>query len=394
VVVESAMPMIGARKLKLGVAGLGRGFTLMLPTLAQDPRIALTAAADPRPEARALFATEFNAQTYLSVEELCRDPSVEVVYVATPHQVHAAHTAVATAGGKHVLVEKPMAISLAECQAMISAADKAGVHLIVGHSHSFDAPIALTRKLIDSGEFGAVQMITAINYTDFMRRPRRSEELDTSQGGGVIFSQAAHQVDIVRLLAGSRAKSVRAVAGRWDASRPTEGAYGCLLNFEDGLYATLTYSGYGQFDSDELQGWIGEMGRKKQPGLRATRRFDSAGEEATFKQAANYGGANYRPPAEPDAHQNFGTVIVSCECADLRPLPNGVAIYRNGDMQLDALPAPPIPRVEVIDELYDAIVNGIAPHHDGRWAMATLEVCLAMLQSSRAGREIELQHQG
>ena len=388
------MHMIGARKLKLGAAGLGRGFTLMLPTLARDPRIVLAAAADPRPEARALFATEFNAQTYESVEELCRDPDVEVVYVATPHQVHAAHTAVATAGGKHVLVEKPMAISLAECEAMISAAQNAGVHLIVGHSHSFNAPIARTRKLIDSGEFGAVRMITAINYTDFMCRPRRPEELDTAQGGGVIFSQAAHQMDIVRLLAGKRAKSVRAVTGGWDVNRPTEGAYGCLLTFEDGLYATLMYSGYGQFDSDELQGWIGEMGRKKQPGrprnasvrLAPARRRLSNRPQTMAEQIIG------RPP-KPDAHQNFGTVIVSCERADLRPLPTGVAIYRNGEVQLDALPAPQIPRVEVIDELYDAVVNGIAPHHDGHWAMATLEVCLAMLKSSREGREIGLEPQ-
>jgi len=393
VLVESAMTLIGGRKLKLGAVGLGRGFTLMLPTLARDPRIALIAAADPRPEARALFATEFNAQAYECVEELCDDPSVEVVYVATPHQLHAAHTSIATAGGKHVLVEKPMAISLAECKAMISAAHKAGVHLIVGHSHSFDAPIAHTRRLIDSGEFGAVRMVTAINYTDFMCRPRRPEELDTRQGGGVIFSQAAHQVDIVRLLAGSRARSVRAVTGSWDASRATEGAYGGLLTFEDGLYATLVYSGYGQFDSDELQGWIGEMGWKKQPGRRTTRRFDSPSEEATFKQAANYGGANYQPPAEADAHQNFGTVIVSCERADLRPLPGGVAIYRNGEMQLHTLPVPLVPRIEVIDELYDAIVNGTVPRHDGKWAMATLEVCLAMLRSSRTGREIVLQYQ-
>src|SRR4029077_2173173 len=175
------MHMIGARKLKLGAAGLGRGFTLMLPTLARDPRIALTAAADPRPEARALFATEFNAQTYESIDELCGDPNVEDVYVATPHQVHAAHTAVATGGAKLVLVEKPMAISLAECQAMISAAQKAGGHLIVGHSHSFNAPIARTRKLSERVQIGAVRMITAINYTDFMCRPRRPEELDTTQ---------------------------------------------------------------------------------------------------------------------------------------------------------------------------------------------------------------------
>jgi len=203
------------RKLRLGVAGLGRGFTVMLPTLARDPRVTLVAAADPRPEARALFATEFNARTYDSVEALCADQGVEVVYVATPHQYHAAHTAVAANAGKHVLVEKPMAISLAECEAMIAAAHKAGVHLIVGHSHSFDAPIAHTRKLIESGKFGAVRMITTFNYTDFLNRPRRAEELDTTQGGGVIFSQAAHQVDIVRVLAGGlrRASAPSPVSG-------------------------------------------------------------------------------------------------------------------------------------------------------------------------------------
>jgi phthalate 4,5-cis-dihydrodiol dehydrogenase len=386
--------MQAGRKLGLGVAGLGRGFTAMLPTLARDPRVALVAAADPRPEARALFAADFNAQTHDSVEALCADPAVEVVYVATPHQHHAADAAIAAKAGKHLLIEKPMAISLAECEAMIAATQQAGVHLIVGHSHSFDAPIARTRALIESGEFGAVRMITAFNFTDFLYRPRRPEELDTAQGGGVIFSQAAHQVDIVRLLAGRRAKSVRAVTGVWDAGRPTEGAYAALLTFESGACATLTYSGYGHFDSDEMHGWIGEMGRKKRPGARLDNRFGSPDEEAAFKQAANYGGANYRPQASaPEAHQSFGTVIVSCERADLRPLPTGVMIYRNGQAQLDALRAPDVPRVEVIDELYGAIVHGVAPRHDGRWAMATLEVCLAMLSSSRGSREIELTHQ-
>ena len=80
-----------------------------------------------------------------------------------------------------------------------------------------------------------------------------------------MFNQAAHQVDIVRLLAGGRVTSVRAVTGAWDATRPTEGAYAALLTFENGAFASLTYSGYGDFDSDEFQGWIGEMGQTKAP---------------------------------------------------------------------------------------------------------------------------------
>ena len=149
-----------------------------------------------------------------SVEALCADAEVDVVYVATPHELHADHVEAAAAGGKHVLVEKPMAITLDECRRMIDAAERANVRLIVGHSHSFDAPILRAREIIASGALGAVRMINAQYYTDFLYRPRRPEELVTTRGGGAVFSQAAHQVDIVRLLGGGRVRSVRAQTGR------------------------------------------------------------------------------------------------------------------------------------------------------------------------------------
>jgi phthalate 4,5-cis-dihydrodiol dehydrogenase len=73
-------------------------------------------------------------------------------------------------------------------------------------------------------------------------------------------------------------------------------------------------------------------------------------------------------------------------------MPNGVMIYSNSERRLDPLPPPKVPRVEVIDELYGAVVEGCAPLHSGEWAMATLEVCLALLRSSREGREVTLQN--
>src|SRR5713101_4938108 len=136
------------RKLRIGVAGLGRAFTLMLPTLAADPRVELTAAADPRAEATRRFKSEFGGRVYGSVESLARDPDVDVLYIATPHQYHAEHVQMAAAQGKHALVEKPMAITLAQCGQMIEAVDKAGVQLVVGHSHSFDRPILRAREII------------------------------------------------------------------------------------------------------------------------------------------------------------------------------------------------------------------------------------------------------
>ena len=84
---------------------------------------------------------------------------------------------------------------------------------------------------------------------------------------------------------------------------------------------------------------------------------------------------------------------MSCDRADLRPVPNGVMIYQNGAARLDPLPPPTVPRAEVIDELYGAVANGEPPLHDGAWGMATLEVCLAILRSSREGRDMTLSHQ-
>ncbi len=396
------------RRLRMGVAGLGRAFTVMLPTLLADRRVELVAAADPRPEATQRFAADFGARACDTVEALCANPDVEVVYVATPHEHHAAHVAMAASHGKHVLVEKPMAITLAECRQMIAAAERAGVYLIVGHSHSFDRPILRAREIIAGGGVGAVRMINAQYYTDFLYRPRRPEELVTERGGGVVFSQGAHQIDIVRLLGGGRVRSVRALTGAWDKGRATEGAFAALLTFDDGAFASLLYSGYAHFDSDELCGGIGELGAPKDAShygsaRRNLKRAANADQEATLKNARNYGGAEYPKQTTTPAtgggtndarwHQHFGWILVSCERADVRPLPTGVMIYGDAEARLDALPMPRVSRAEVIDEIYDAIVHGRAPLHDGKWAMATLEVCLAILQSAREERDVTLVHQ-
>jgi phthalate 4,5-cis-dihydrodiol dehydrogenase len=256
---------MAGRVLSFGVVGLSRAFVLMRPTFVLDPRCRLVAAADPRPEARAAFTAEFGGAAYPEAEALCADPAVEVVYVASPHQFHADHAVLAARHGKHVLVEKPMAATLADCRRMRDACDAAGVQLVVGPSHGFDAPVELAAGLIEAGEFGSLQMVTALNYTDFLYRPRRPEELDTAAGGGVVFSQAVHQVDVLRRLTGSRVRSVRAQTGRWDPARPTEGAYQAFLAFDSGATAIVGYSGYGRYDTDALLGWIGETGAAKDP---------------------------------------------------------------------------------------------------------------------------------
>ena len=100
--------------LHIGVIGLGRAFTLMLPTFVADSRVKLVAATDTLFAARAQFEKDFNAPAYDNAEAVCANPLVEAVYIASPHQFHAEHACLAAAHGKHVLAEKPMALTLAE----------------------------------------------------------------------------------------------------------------------------------------------------------------------------------------------------------------------------------------------------------------------------------------
>jgi phthalate 4,5-cis-dihydrodiol dehydrogenase len=388
------------QSLRLGVIGLGRAFTLMLPTFAAHPLIRLTAAYDPRPDARARFAVDFGGTTYESPESLCADPEVQAIYVASPHQFHVEHVKLAAAHHKHVLVEKPMALSIDGCLDMIAAAKAAGIYLLVGHSHSYDRPYLRTREVIASGAYGRVRMINALNFTDFLYRPRRPEELETARGGGVVFSQAAHQVDVVRLLAGRAAFSVRAVTGRWDEARPTEGAYNAQILFEDGIFASLTYSGYGRFDTDEFSGWIGELGQQRDAKLYGGARLllkeaKTAADEIRLKDQRAYGpSARDAFGAAPSLHHNhFGLVVVSCEAADIRPMPDRIVIYADERRLIEDLKPPDISRAEVADELYAAAALGQPPLHSGEWGLATLEICLAILGSAAAGREIDLRHQ-
>jgi phthalate 4,5-cis-dihydrodiol dehydrogenase len=383
------------RPIGLGIAGLGMAGAVMVHAAAAHPTFALRAAAERQEGPRAAFARDFDAPVYAEVGALCDDPAVEVVYIATPHQFHAEHAIAAAERGKHIILEKPMALTLAECDAIVAAVERAGVHLIVGHTHAFDPTVRLMRDMIAGGELGRLGMIATWNYSNFLYRPRRPEELDTARGGGILFNQVPHQIDTVRLLAGGRVRSVRANVQVLDPARPTEGGCVAWLEFESGAAASLVYSGYDFFDSDEWHGGIGERGAEKPLSHGAARRAlaaASADETRLRTETFAYGGP---PPPMPEHQPHFGLLLVTCQHGELRPYADGVMLYdRNGQREIPIPKGVGMPgRREVLDDMAAAIRTGRPPLHDGRWGKATLEVALALLRSAREGREITLEHQ-
>jgi phthalate 4,5-cis-dihydrodiol dehydrogenase len=183
----------------------------------------------------------------------------------------------------------------------------------------------------------------------------------------------------------------------WDASRPTQGSYSAFLEFQDGATANLVYSGYDHFHSVELTGQS-EGGVAVDPGRRqhaAARRAlasaASSGGDASLKRHGAFG-RNARNDAPPHAAY-FGLTIVSCEHADIRQTPNGLMVYDDSSQWEVPLPLEKAGRDLMIDELYNAVVHQRPPLHSARWAKATLEVTLAVLESARTHQELELVHQ-
>lgn len=382
--------------LRIGLVGLGTGGRSLPHAVAKTTGFTFVAGADLREEARAQYAADFGIQTFDSVEAMCGLKDLNAVYVATPNPFHAGHAIAALHAGKHVMVEKPMALTLADCDRMIAAAERNRVKLMVAHTRSWNAPIRKMREIISSGRLGRVTQVHTLRYSPWLLRPREPVEIDTALGGGVCYRQAPHQVDIARLLGGGLVESVRAHAGRWSPENDTEGNYSALLQFAGGVTATLIYDGYGYFDDRELiEGDVFGSGRQSSPGQRL-RQARAAGQldkntsrsGAAFDIERGDGGARKRP-----RQPFFGITLVSCERGALRQSSDGVFLYDAQGRSEVACQRWDGPLKVELDEFHRSITESRPMPHDGKWGKATLEVCLAMLQSSRDQSEVRLYHQ-
>jgi phthalate 4,5-cis-dihydrodiol dehydrogenase len=352
----------------------------------------LAAGADTRAEARAEFTRVFGLPAFDSVEAMCRSRDIDAVWIATPNVMHCTHAVVAAENGKHVICEKPMAISLAECDRMIEAAYHHGVQLLQGHSKVFDAPIRAMRAVIDSGHLGRVIQIDSWNFNDWLQRPRLASEVDTKQGGGLVFRQGPHMLDVVRYLAGGLGTTLRAVAGRHDPHFATEGNFAALIEFENGAIANLGFNGYGYFDGSELTWDVGEGGEKR---TNAAMRKGRPRRTGPMEAEEKYG---YLAKSASDIYGHgsgtpfYGLTVVSCERGVIRQSEHGLFVYTQSGREEVAVPPSGGHSGELI-ELRDALAGRRTVFPDGRWGRATLEACLAVLESSRLHRDVPLQQQ-
>lgn len=200
------------------------------------------AACDIDPARMAIAATDFpGIRTYTDVDALLDDPEVDLVIVILPHNMHAPIAVQAANKGKHVIVEKPMCISVAEADGMIGAAKTSGVMLSVFHNRRWDGDFMTIRSLIESGLIGDVFHIEAMMGS--MRSPGNWWRSEKKTSGGAMFDWGAHIIDWVLHLI---PKQVVGVDGYFQKLRwfehTNEDHTELAIRFEGGANATVEIS--------------------------------------------------------------------------------------------------------------------------------------------------------
>jgi UDP-N-acetyl-2-amino-2-deoxyglucuronate dehydrogenase len=209
------------RPVRIALVGCGKVAGVHADALAAVPEAEFVAACDISAERASAFAAKHRVRPFSDLGTMLRDAAPEAVIIGTPHPLHAEAAVRAAEAGVHVLVEKPLAATLADADAMLAAARKSGVTLGVISQRRFYEPVRRMKRAIDEGKIGAPALGVFIQYSwrdaaYYTSDPWRGQ-WDT-EGGGVLVNQSPHQLDILLWLMGPAAE----VSGYWaNLNHPT-----------------------------------------------------------------------------------------------------------------------------------------------------------------------------
>jgi predicted dehydrogenase len=231
-------------RLRTAVIGYGKVAHTHAEALASMPESELVAVCGRDAGKARSFAERHRVRAYTSVAEMVAS-GVEVVVVATPHPVHAAVTVPALRAGAHAIVEKPLASSLEDCDAMIAAARSCGRHLAMISQRRLYEPVLRVRRAIDAGRIGRPVLATAVLLGWRSEEYYRSDPWRGSwdgEGGGVLVNQAPHPIDILQWYMGEVAELYGAWANLNHPSIEVEDTALAVLRFRSGALGNLVVS--------------------------------------------------------------------------------------------------------------------------------------------------------
>ncbi len=233
------------KKLRTGIIGCGKVGSFHAQAYAQLPGSQFTAVCDATRDRAEAFAAQWGVRAYTDVEQMCREAQLDVVSVCTPHPLHANPAVAAASCGCHVLVEKPLASTLADCDAIIEAGERSHVTIGTMVQRRFYRPCMRIRQAIDDGKLGrpVLGMVTMLGWRDedyYRSDPWRGSW--EGEGGGVLVNQAPHQLDLLLWYMGE----VDEVYGVWkNLNHPyieVEDTAAAVVKFKNGGVGSIVVS--------------------------------------------------------------------------------------------------------------------------------------------------------
>lgn len=342
------------RPVRIAVIGAGVIGRQHARLVAAEPDGQLVAIADPAPEA-ATLAAELGVAWYAEHEELLANEPLDGAIVAVPTGLHATVGKACAAAGVHLLVEKPIAADVATGLELVTAAEAAGVRLLVGHHRRYDPAVETARDIVRSGELGRLVLVTAVwavrkpdDYWDVAWR--------TAPGGGPILINLIHDLDCLRYICGEIVE-VQAASSHAVRGFDVEDSAALVLRFEDGALGSVAIT------DAAVSPWNWEGGTNDNPAVawsgQDSYRFMGVNGSLAFPELVVWRHAG-APPG------SWGQPFVAT--------PRGLG-----------------PRTARADQVrhFCAVVRGDAvPRIDGRDGLATLAATMAVHEAAATGRPV------
>lgn len=239
----------------IGIIGCGKIAQVRhIPEYLENPNAEIRGYFDLNLQRAQELAEKFGGKAFASVEELLADPSIDAVSICVANFAHAEMTIKALEAGKHVLCEKPMAVTLAECEAMVAAAKKAGKHLMIGHNQRLAKAHMVAKKMIEEGAIGRILTFR----TTFGHGGPETWSIDPGKSVwffdkkraamGAMADLGIHKTDLIQFLTGQKVVRTTARLTTLDKRDAGGNLIGvddnafCIYELSGGAYGTMTAS--------------------------------------------------------------------------------------------------------------------------------------------------------
>ena len=227
------------KKVRWGVLGAGGiAERRTLPGMMQAENAELIAVMEVNAENAERLRAKFGAKrAYTSDEALLKDPEIDAVYIASPVILHARQARLAADCGKHILLEKPLALTAAEAQEVVSYCESKGVKIAAGFMMRYGAYVQAMKQAIAQGKIGQLVSCSALLTCWYPDMPGAWRQIKSESGGGALMDMGVHCIDLIQYITGSKVKTVAGMSGTKVFHYEVDDQSSTLMELENGAYA-------------------------------------------------------------------------------------------------------------------------------------------------------------